>query len=44
MNILWLARHGLNEFEQLAIMGVVVVAIHQPPLCLVLARQGVGQR
>jgi K(+)-stimulated pyrophosphate-energized sodium pump len=27
MNILWLARHGLNEFEQLAIVGVVVVAI-----------------
>jgi K(+)-stimulated pyrophosphate-energized sodium pump len=26
MNILWLARHGLNEFEQLAIVGVVVVA------------------
>jgi K(+)-stimulated pyrophosphate-energized sodium pump len=27
MNILWLPRHGLNEFEQLAIVGVVVVAI-----------------
>ena len=27
MNILWLARHGLNEFEQIAIIGVVVVAI-----------------
>ncbi len=26
MNILWLARHGLTEFEQLAILGVVVVA------------------
>jgi K(+)-stimulated pyrophosphate-energized sodium pump len=27
MNISWLARHGLTEFEQLAIVGVVVVAI-----------------
>ena len=26
MNILGLARHGLNDFEQLAILGVMVVA------------------
>jgi K(+)-stimulated pyrophosphate-energized sodium pump len=26
MNILGLARHGLNDFEQLAVLGVVIVA------------------
>jgi K(+)-stimulated pyrophosphate-energized sodium pump len=27
MNLLGLARHGLNDFEQLAIIGVLVVAV-----------------
>ena len=27
MNILGLARHGLSDFEQLAVLGVVLTAI-----------------
>ena len=38
MDILGLAKHGLNNFEQIAILCVVLIAI-SPGICLVAARQ-----